>query len=49
MIKHIMLLAKRDFLQRGRSKGFLVMVGLSVVAILAIGPIIQPFIVRLDL
>jgi ABC-2 type transport system permease protein len=43
MIKHILLLAKRDFLQRGRSKGFLVMVGLSVLAILAIGPIIQTF------
>ncbi len=43
MIKHILLLAKRDFLQRGRSKGFLVMVGLSVIAILAIGPIIQTF------
>jgi ABC-2 type transport system permease protein len=43
MIKHILLLAKRDFLQRGRSKGFLVMVGLSVIAILAVGPIIQTF------
>ena len=43
MIKHILLLAKRDFLQRGRSKGFLVMVGLSVVLILAIGPLIQTF------
>jgi ABC-2 type transport system permease protein len=43
MIRHILLLAKRDFLQRGRSKGFLVMVGLSVVAILAIGPILQTF------
>lgn len=43
MISHILLLAKRDFLQRGRSKGFLVMVGLSVVAILAVGPIIQAF------
>ncbi len=43
MIKHVLLLAKRDFLQRGRSKGFLVMVGLSVVAILAVGPLIQTF------
>jgi ABC-2 type transport system permease protein len=43
MISHILLLAKRDFLQRGKSKGFLVMVGLTVVAILAVGPIIQAF------
>lgn len=43
MIKHILLLAKRDFLQRGRSKGFLVMLGLSVVLILAIGPLLQTF------
>lgn len=43
MISHILLLAKRDFLQRGRSKGYLVMVGLSVVAILAVGPIIRIF------
>ncbi len=43
MIKHILLLAKRDFLQRGRSRGFLVMLGLTVVAILAVGPIIQLF------
>ncbi|HEY5652306.1 MAG TPA: ABC transporter permease [Acidimicrobiia bacterium] len=43
MISHILLLAKRDFLQRGRSKGFLVMVGLSVLAILAVGPVIQAF------
>jgi ABC-2 type transport system permease protein len=43
MISHILLLAKRDFLQRGRSKGFLIMVGLTVVAILAVGPVIQAF------
>lgn len=43
MIKHILLLAKRDFLQRGRSRGFLVMLALTVIAILAVGPIIQLF------
>lgn len=39
MTNHIWLLAKRDFLQRARSKGFLVMMGLTVVLIIAIGPI----------
>lgn len=39
MTNHIWLLAKRDFLQRARSRGFLVMMGLTVVLIIAIGPI----------
>lgn len=41
MIQHIWLLAKRDFLQRARSKAFLVMMGLTVAAIMAIGPVVN--------
>ena len=43
MTNHILLLAKRDFLQRARSKGFLIMMGITVVLILAIGPLASAF------
>ena len=43
MIEHIWLLTKRDFLQRARSKAFLVMMALTVGLIVAIGPLITVF------
>ena len=43
MRHHIFLLARRDFLQRARSRGFLITMGITVALILAIGPVVSAF------